>query len=431
MRNNYILKNGTILTMNENHEIFENYDILIQNNKIIKIAQEIVKEGSEIFDCSGLVIMPGLINTHTHVAMSYMKGLADDLDLHTWLTEHIWPVEQKMLDFEFVYNSSKHGVCEMIQNGITCFNDMYFYENATAKACNEIGIRAILGEGVVDFPMALHTGADSVLSFIRELHDEYKDCDLIDIAVAPHAVYTVGKESWKKSLALAKELDLLLHFHLSETEKENADFYEKNKISPTEMLNEIELLNHKSVAAHGVFLSDKDLAILGRSKTSIAVCTDSNLKLASGFAPINNYEKSGINWSIATDGVSSNNNLDLLEEASTTAKLHKALNHDPKFLDAEKMLRHCTIQAAKALHLDHEIGSIEVGKLADMIFIDLNQIQTQPLYNYYSQILYAMNSQQIKHVIINGKWIMRDKKFETVDENEVLKIANRYRKRLQ
>ncbi len=425
-----ILKNAIVLTMNSNHELLENTDIFIENGIISEISPAINHKNCEEIDCSEFILMPGFINTHTHVAMSYMKGLADDLDLHTWLTRHIWPAEQKMLDFDFVYDASVHGICEMIKNGITCFNDMYFFENATAKACEKIGMRAVLGEGVIDFPAGLHDGSDSALNFIRELHRKYRNNRLINIAVAPHAVYTASKETWIKALNLAKELDLLLHFHLSETEKENKDFFDKNKMSPTEMLQETGVLNHKSVAAHAIHLSENDIEILAESRTSIAVCTKSNLKLISGFAPISSYEKAQINWSIATDGVSSNNNLDLAEEASLTAKLHKCLNKDPEFLNAEKMLRQCTIRAAEALGLEKETGSIEVGKAADIIFIDLNDIATQPIYDYYSQILYAMNSRQIRYVMINGKFVLKNRKLTIADEDQILAKARIYKSKI-
>jgi len=374
--------------------------------------------------------MPGFVNTHTHVAMSYFKGLADDLPLMEWLSKHIWPAENHFLSPDFVRDAALHGCAEMIKNGITLFNDMYFFGDETAESATKAGIRAVLGEGVLDAPVANYQNVDEIFAYITAMHNKYKESELIDFAVAPHAIYTCGKENLVKSKNLAEKLGLLLHIHLSETANEVADCLKIRNMRPVEYLDSLGLFEQKTIAAHAIWLDEKEQGILAERNASIAINTSSNLKLASGFDSFESYLQRGINLSIGTDGVASNNNLSILEEISLTSKLQKALNDDPTILPARQMIEIATSGGAKALGKQTELGSIEIGKKADLITIDINNIQSVPMYNPFSHLAYTITSENIRDSIINGKIVMKNKKLMNIDEAELLDKAEFYRQKI-
>jgi len=429
MKIDIFIKNGLILEFDKKPEI---NSIAISNGKILEIGNDLEQkyDAEQIINATDKIVIPGFVNTHSHVAMSYFKGLADDLPLQEWLSKHIWPVEAKFLSEEFVEDAALHGCAEMIKNGITTFSDMYFFGNQTARSAERIGIRAVLGEGVLDYPMANYQNADEIFAYIRKMHDKYKKCDLIDFAVAPHAIYTCGKENLIKAKDLAQELGILLHIHLSETEQEVQDCLKKIGLRPVEYLNSIGFFEGNVVAAHALWLDDNEQNILAKNNASIAINTSSNLKLTSGLTSFKSYLKHGINLCIGTDGVASNNNLSILQEISLLAKLQKALNNDPTFLPAKKMIQIATIGGAKALNKNDQIGSIEVGNKADIILIDINNIEAQPMYDPYSHLVYSLTSEQIEDVIINGKIVMKDRKLINVDERELIEKAKYYKKKI-
>lgn len=424
-----LIKNGLVLEFKKEPETSS---IAIVNGKILEIGKDLNQKynAKQIIDATDKIVMPGFVNTHSHVAMSYFKGLADDLPLQEWLTKHIWPVESKFLSAEFVKDAALHGCAEMIKNGITTFNDMYFFGDETAKSAEKIGIRAILGEGVLDLPVANYRNADEIFAYIRKMHDKYKNSELIDFAVAPHAIYTCGKEILIKAKDLALELGIMLHIHLSETKQEVENCIKKTGLRPVEYLDSFGFFEEDVVIAHAIWLDENEQKILAKKNSSIAINTSSNLKLASGFDSFKSYLEHGVNLSIGTDGVASNNNLSMLQEISLTAKLQKALNDDPTIFPAEEMIKMATIGGAKALNKSDQIGSIEVGKKADIIIIDINNLEAQPMYDPYSHLVYSLTSEQIKDVIINGKIVMRDRQLTNIDENELIEKAKYYQKKI-
>ncbi len=429
-----LIENGFVLNFEDNSEIPEPKSIAIQNGKILEIGfpnDLKIKYNPEILlSANSKIVMPGFINAHTHVAMSYFKGLADDLPLMEWLTKHIWPAENKFLSKDFVRDAALHGCAEMIKNGITIFNDMYFFGDQTAQSAQKAGIRAVLGEGVLDAPVANYQNANEIFSYIEKMNEKYKDNELIDFAVAPHAIYTCGKENLIKSKELAQKLGILLHIHLSETRQEVENCIKQNGMRPVEYLDSIGFFESHVVIAHGIWLNENEQKILADKKASIAINTSSNLKLASGFDSFKSYLDHGVNLSIGTDGVASNNNLSIIEEMSITSKLQKALNNDPTILHARKMVEIATLGGAKALNKENEIGSLEPGKKADVILIETDSIEAQPIYNVYSQLVYSLSSEQIKDVIVAGKVVMKDRKLVNIDEEELIDKAKYYQKKI-
>ncbi|MCD6176533.1 MAG: amidohydrolase [Candidatus Cloacimonetes bacterium] len=429
MKIDILIKNGLILKFDKKPTL---NNIAITDGKILEIGTNLEQKykAKLIIDATEKIVMPGFVNTHSHVAMSYFKGLADDLPLQEWLTKHIWPVEEKFLSEEFVKDAAIHGCAEMIKNGITTFNDMYFFGDQTAGSVEKIGIRAVLGEGVLDFPVANYQNADEIFAYIRKMHDKYKKSELIDFAVAPHAIYTCGKENLIKSKDLALELGILLHIHLSETKQEVDDCIKKTGLRPVEYLDSLGFFEGDVVVAHAIWLDESEQNILAKNNSSIAINTSSNLKIASGFDSFKSYLEHGVNLSIGTDGVASNNNLSMLQEISLTAKLQKALNNDPTILPAKEMIQIATIGGAKALNKNNQIGSIEVGKKADIIIVDTDCIEAQPMYDPYSHLVYSLASEQIKDVIINGKIVMKNRKLVNIDENEIIEKAKYYQRKI-
>ncbi len=429
MKIDLLIKNGLILEFEKESEV---KSIAISNGKILEIGIELEHKYSskQIIDATDKIVMPGFVNTHSHVAMSYFKGMADDLPLQEWLSKHIWPVEGKFLSEEFVEDAALHGCAEMIKNGITTFSDMYFFGDQTAKSAKRIGIRAVLGQGVLDYPVANYKNADDIFGYIRKMHDKYKKTELIDFAVAPHAIYTCRKENLIKAKELAQELEILLHIHLSETKQEVNDCIKNTGMRPVEYLDSIGFFEGDVVAAHAIWLNDNEQKILAKNNSSIAINTSSNLKLASGITSFKSYMEHGINLSIGTDGVAANNNLSFLQEISLIAKLQKALNDDPIIFPAKEMIQIATIGGARALRKNDQIGSIEIGNKADIIFIDTNNIESQPMYDPYSHLVYSLSSEQIKDVIINGKIVMRNRQLINIDEKELIEKAKYYQQRI-
>ncbi|MCF7792527.1 MAG: amidohydrolase [Candidatus Cloacimonetes bacterium] len=426
-----LIQNGLLLTYNQKPRIGS---VAIQDNKIMEIGENATLERKynwkNLLDATGKIVMPGFVNTHTHAAMSYFKGLADDLPLMDWLTNFIWPAEKHFLTAEFVYDAVLHGCAEMIRHGITCFNDMYFFGDEAAQAAQKVGIRAVLGEGVLDYPAVKYQNADEIFAYISEMHAKYKDHGLIDFAVAPHAIYTCGKTNLIKAKELAAKLGILLHLHLSETRQEVEDCLKEHSVRPTEYLNQLGIFEQPVVAAHAIWLSREEHDILAEKNVSIAINTSSNLKLASGFDSFAYYLKEGINLSLGTDGVASNNNLSMLQEISLTAKLQKALNNDPTILPARQMIEIATLGGAKALQKQNSIGSLQEGRLADLITIDINSLEALPIYDPFSHLVYSLSSEHIKDVVINGNIVMKDRQLQFVEEAELLAKARYHQQKI-
>lgn len=394
-----ILKNiRYLVTQNREREVLENVDLRVENDEIADIGDDLDPEGEEILDCSNKVVLPGLINCHTHVSMSLLRGISDNKKLQDWLHEDIFPAEEEMTD-EDIYQGARLGIAEMLKTGTTCFNDMYAPEEQVAKAVDETGIRAVLGEGFVD----IHGDLDEKLERSREFIEKYKDHERITPAVNPHAAYTCSEEALERAKQQADEYNVPIHVHVSETREENEDSIEEHGETPTEHLNGLGLLDHETIAAHCVHLSNKDVDILKRKNVGVAHNPSANLKLGSGIAEIPELRSENIHVGLGTDGPASNNNLNLFEEAKTASLIQK--NRDPESMTEQEVLDMVTCEAAEVLGLEDSIGSLEEGKKADLITVDLSREDMMPIHDergVLSNLVFSFNG-SVSETIVNGE----------------------------
>jgi len=425
-----VIENGCIVTMDGDFRILEKHCIGINDGSIQAIFPKASSsyQTKNSIDAEGCLVIPGLINAHSHLPMTYFRGLADDLPLQKWLQEYIWPMEAKLVNSSFVFDATLHGAAEMIKNGISCSNDMYFHMASIADACTLAGLRVVVSEALID-PMGSQPIAEELIgSKVRELKQRYKGNPLVDFCLAPHSIYTCTKATLKRCAEVARQNGFMLHMHLAETEEEVQNCQSEHSLTPVAYLESLGLLDVPGVFAHGIWVNEKEMELLAKHhNSSIAVCSESNLKLISGFAPLKNYAKHGINLCLATDGVASNNNLDLLAELSLTAKLHKALYQDPCFLSAKDAFAMVTINAAKAIGRSKDLGSLEIGKLADIAIISLKELENQPMYNPYSHLVYAINSSSVRDLVIQGTPVMLKRSLCTVDESQIIDKAGEYK----
>jgi 5-methylthioadenosine/S-adenosylhomocysteine deaminase len=370
------------------------------------------------------VLLPGLINSHTHSAMSLMRGIADDLPLMDWLQNHIWPLEQQWMSEEFVKDGTDLAIAEMLRGGTTCFNDMYFFPDITAQQVQQAGIRATIGLIVIDFPSVWAKDSDEYLSKGLNLNEQLKDSTLCSTAFAPHAPYTVSDAPLQKIAGYAEQLNCPVHIHVHETAFEVAQAVEQTGKRPLQRLQELGLVNASLIAVHTTQLTDAEILLLADANATIVHCPESNLKLASGFCPVAKCLDAGVNVALGTDGAASNNDLDMFGEMRTAALLAKAVANDASAVSAMTALRMATINGAKALGLADEIGSLRIGKAADVIAIDLSTLETQPLYNPVSQIVYAASRQQVTDVWVAGQRLLQNRELTTMNLEELsVKIA--------
>lgn len=376
-------------------------------------------------------LMPGFINAHTHAAMNLFRGLADDLPLMSWLEEHIWPAESKWISDEFVYDGSRFACAEMIRGGTTCFADMYFFPEAAARAAKEAGLRAVLFSPLLDFPTPMAQGPDDYLRLAIAAHDNWRHEPLIDIGFGPHAPYTVSDGPLKKLLTYARELDLPVMMHIHETAGEVMMASADGGDRPLTRLHNLGLLGPRLLAVHMTQLTDNEIALLAQTSTSVIHCPESNLKLASGFCPVEKLRRAGVNVALGTDGSASNNDLDMQGEMKTAALLAKAVAEDASALPAAAALEMATLAGAKALGIDSKTGSLVIGKQADMIAIDLGALETQPLYDPVAQIVYSATRNQITHTFVAGRTLMADRVLTTLNEARVLRDARTWGDRIR
>jgi 5-methylthioadenosine/S-adenosylhomocysteine deaminase len=377
------------------------------------------------------VLIPGLINTHTHSPMSLMRGLADDLPLMDWLNNYIWPSEQKHVSAEFVYDGSLLACAEMLRSGTTCFNDMYFFPEETARAVEHVGLRAKLGLILIDFPSAWASNADEYLAKGIELHDQLHNNPLITTAFAPHAPYTVSDEPLMRITTYAEELDIPIHMHIHETADEVQQAVSQHGQRPLARLNELGLLSPRLLAVHMTQLTPDEIQLCAETGVHVMHCPESNLKLASGFCPTYELQQAGINVSLGTDGAASNNDLDMFGEMRTAALLAKAVAKNASALPAEEILRMATINGAKALGLDSEIGSLEVGKAADIVAVDLGNIENQPVYNPISQLVYSAGRENVTDVWVAGNHLLKNRELTTLDKKSILAKAQQWQEKIK
>ena len=430
MNNTILIKNALILNPNN----FENkkQSLLIKDDLIAEIA-ETIDEGNvdKIIDAEGKILLPGLINTHTHLSMTLFRGLADDLSLDSWLNDHIWPMEAN-LNGDYCYIGALLGAVELIKSGTTTFSDMYFYMEDVARAVEDAGIRAVLSYGMIDFGDAERREAE-----IEENLQLFKSCNgmadgRIKVFFGPHSPYTASEDLLIKVRELADEYNMGIHIHVSETEKEINDSLDEKGLRPFEYLEKIGFLGPDVVAAHCVWLSDEEIEIIKKHDVKVSHNPCSNMKLASGIAPVSKLIENDICVSIGTDGASSNNNLDLIEELKTASLLQKVSTLDPKVLTSDEAITMATIKGAEALGLENEIGSIEVGKKADIILIDTNSANMVPdSSSLSSNVIYSANGSNVDTTICNGKILMENKKLTVLDEQEIYDKARNAIKELK
>ncbi len=375
-------------------------------------------------------LLPGLINCHTHAAMSLMRGIADDLPLMEWLQHHIWPLEKQWMNAEFVKDGSDLAIAEMILGGTTCFNDMYFFPEVTAQQAIQAGIRIKVGLVVIDFPTAwAQTGAEYIEKCLA-LHEKLRLSELCSTAFAPHAPYSVSDAAFKEIKNWSEQLELPIHIHLHETLHEVESAVAHNGITPLQRLQDMGLVNASLIAVHMTQLSDAEIEQLAKAGAHIVHCPESNLKLASGFSPVAQCLEAGINVALGTDGAASNNDLDMFGEMRTAALLGKAVSGDATAISATVALQMATINGAKALGLDEVCGSLRIGKAADVIAIDLSYLETQPLYCPVSQIVYAASRQQVSDVWVAGQRLLKQRQLMTIDKAALLVKVAKWQERL-
>lgn len=422
-----IVKADHVLTMDRHFTVIKNGAVAVDDGRIASVgaADDVLRRHSseQIIGGDGFIAFPGLINTHTHSPMVYFRGLADDLPLKEWLEEHIWPAEKKWLSPEFVADASELAYLEMLKSGITSCNDMYFYGNEIAAAAKKIGMRAVIGAGILDFPTNTAQNPAEYLEKAEAFIRRWKGDRLITPCVAPHSAYACSPETLKKAKALSEKHSVGLHIHLSETEWEVGELIALHRSRPVAFLDSIGLLDESVTAAHCIWVEDEEIETLARRGVGVAHCMESNLKLASGFAPVVSMLAQGIRVTFGTDGAASNNDLNILSEMSTTAKVHKALSKDPTVLSARRVMLMATRWGAEALGLGDMTGSIEAGKAADIVLADVRKPHMAPMYDLYSSIVYSMNAADIDSVIVDGKLVLKGRTLATGDEQAILHRA--------
>jgi 5-methylthioadenosine/S-adenosylhomocysteine deaminase len=417
--------------MDAQRRVIANGSVAVQGDHIVaagaKADIDKAWQPKKRIDRPGAAIIPGLINTHTHAAMSLFRGIADDLKLDDWLNKFIFPAEAKNVNADFVRWGTRLAVLEMLLSGTTTYTDMYYFEDVVAEATKETGMRGVLGETIIGFPVAdAKTPADA-LKFTENYLRKFRGDPLIVAAVAPHALYTNSDETLKAARALANKYSAPLEIHLSETKKENDDIQAKRHMSPTRVLDSLGVLTGRTVAAHGVWLDDADMDILKMRKTGVAHNPSSNMMLASGTAPVPALLKRGVAVGLGTDGpAGSNNDFDMMEEIDLAAKLQKLVRNDPQALSAKQAFEMATLGGARVLGMEREIGSLEAGKRADIAVLDLDTPHATPLYDVYSQLVYAVKGSDVTDVVVNGREVVRDGKCLTLDAATVLAKAREY-----
>ena len=429
-----LIHNARILTMDKEFRIIEQGTLAVKDGIIADLGpasllKDRYQSKTEI-DGNKRLLMPGLVNAHTHAAMTCLRGIADDLPLEDWLQHYIFPIESRFLSPEFVKTGTLLAAAEMIRSGTTLFNDMYYFTDQIVDCCEQSGVRGVLSGAIVDFPTPEYQNAGEAIRLTEEKLLRYTGHPLVTISVAPHAIYTCCEDTLRKAKTLADKYQAPLHIHLSETRSEFETSLLKYGETPVGYLEKLGLLDERTLAAHMVHLTEEDHEIILRHRAHIAHLPESNLKLVSGICPFERFYKEGVCAGLGTDGVASNNNLDLFEEMQTAAFMAKTRSGDPVSLPARSIVESATIGGARALGLAHKTGSLEIGKEADFILINLDQPHLTPLYDVYSHIVYAMRGSDVETVAVRGKILMRDHTLLTLDEYEIMEKARSMQARL-
>lgn len=424
-----------IIPVEPEDTVLEEHAIAVKDGKIIELLPSSTAlekyHTSDNHNLESHALVPGFINSHTHSPMTLFRGYADDIPLMNWLNDHIWPAEKKWISPDFVTDGTKLALTEMIRNGTTCFNDMYFFPDYTAEAAIETGIRAVVGLILVDFPSAWAVDSQEYLDKGEQVHDKYKHSPLIRTAFAPHAPYSVSDQPLERVAVLAEELDIQIHMHTHESGHEITQSMDQYGKSPLMRMHGLGLVSNRLMAVHMTHLEQEEMELVAKYGVHVIHCPESNLKLANGFCQVNKLSALGINVAVGTDGAASNNDLDMLGELRTAALLAKGVADDCCAIPAPNALAMATIHGARALGMEHRIGSLLPGKEADIVAIDLDMPETQPVFDPLSQIVYASNRDQVTDVWVAGRHLLKARELLTIDMEEVLVKAKEWRTRIK
>jgi 5-methylthioadenosine/S-adenosylhomocysteine deaminase len=435
-----LVTNTTIVTMDPQRRVIEDGVIGVNGDSIafVGTAAELQAQtmkgrmAKETIDAKGKLIIPGLINGHTHIPMVLLRGLVDDVTLDDWLRKYIFPAEARNDTEDFVRSGSRLGLAEMIRGGTTTFADMYYFEDAEAEETKAAGLRGVLGETWIDFPAPDNKSEPAMAGYNEKFLKKWQGDPLIHAAVAPHSIYTCSEKTLRDSAALARKYHAPILIHVAEMRKELVDSLAKNGATPVQYLERIEFLGPDVVAAHCIWVDYTDMKILADRQVGCVHNPSSNMMLASGVAPVVDERAAGMRVGLGTDGpAGSNNDLDMMEEMDLAAKLQKTYRDDPRALGATGALEMATIEGARALHMEKEIGSLEVGKKADFVVLNLDVPNAVPMYNVYSQIVYSLKANEVETVVVGGKILLKDGKLLTVDETQAMAKAKEYAKKVQ
>jgi 5-methylthioadenosine/S-adenosylhomocysteine deaminase len=433
-----LITGATVVTMDADRRIIENGYVIVKGDSIIAIGEGLPQMpngpifSKQTIEAKGALVLPGFINGHTHAAMSLLRGLHDDVTLDDWLRKYIFPAEAKNVTEDFVRWGTRLAAAEQIRSGVTTFADMYYFEDAVAEETKAAGMRGVLGETFIDFPAPDNKTNAAMLEYTERFLKRWQGDPLIHAAAAPHSIYTCSKKTLQDSAALARKYHAPILIHVAEMKKELDDSLKQNGLTPVQDLDKVGVLGPDVVAAHCIFVDEKDRHILAERHVGCVHNPSSNMMLASGVAPVIEERAAGIAVGLGTDGpAGSNNDLDLMEEMDLAAKLQKITKMDPRALGAKSVVEMATIEGAKALHMEKEIGSLEIGKKADIILIGLDEPNAVPMFDVYAQLAYALKGSDVETVVIGGRIVMRDHKLLTLNEREILAKAREYGKKVE
>ncbi|BDU17172.1 TRZ/ATZ family hydrolase [Lysobacter auxotrophicus] len=429
-----LIEAGWVVPVVPHGVVLEDHAVAVRDGAILAVLP--IREARERFAAKENVsrpdaaLVPGLVNAHTHNPMTLLRGIADDLPLMEWLQGHIWPVEGAVMGPEFIEDGIALAIAEMLRGGTTCANENYFFPDVQAAVYKQHGFRARVGLPVIDFPTAWAKTSEEYFERAGEVHDQWRDDPLVATTFAPHAPYTVSDENFERIRMLSDQLDIPVHLHTHETAQEVVESHDKHGQRPIARLDRLGLINDRLIAVHMTQLTDAEIALCAQRGVSVVHCPESNLKLASGFCPVGKLVKAGVNVAIGTDGCASNNDLDMFGETRTAALLAKAVAEDASAFDAATALHAATLGGARALGFDATIGSIEPGKQADLVCVDLGQIETQPLHHIVSQLIYATGRHQVSDVWIAGRAKLRERMLVDMDAAALVANARQWRERI-
>jgi len=423
-----------VIPVNPDGRVLDDHSVAVRDGRIVAVLPRTRAQATYIaaerMSLPKHALIPGMVNLHTHASMALMRGLADDMPLMQWLEDRIWPAEAKHVSPQFVYDGTLLACAEMLRGGITCFNEMYFYPGEAARAALDMGMRAALGLIVIDLPSAYATDADDYVTKGLALRDALREQPLLSFCMAPHAPYSVSDKTFSRLITLAEELDLPVHMHVHETEDEIERSLAQHGMRPLERLRRLGLVGPNLIAVHAIHLRPEEIELLAQNGSSVAHCPSSNLKLANGFAPVAAMLAQGVNIGLGTDGSASNNRLDLFQEMRQATLLAKAVGADARALPAHQALSMATLDGARALRLDHAIGSIEPGKFADLTAVEFTAPDMLPCYDPISHIVYAAGRENVSHVWVAGRLLVENRTLKTPPKNDLENLAVLWQNRL-